>query len=92
MPGIYPDHASRVEDYTAKRTLGQVLLDRAQDYLQLPTELEVIEHFGLTRPSLNTMADFHEWNRRIKRLKMQMVQERMGNAPDAVSEGRYAVR
>lgn len=94
MAGVYPDYSSRVEDYTAKRTLGRVMFDRVQEFLELPSEDEVLEYFNIKRPRLNNMADFLEWNRRLKRLKMRMIQEKFGDAyvPRSAGDGSYSVK
>lgn len=76
MPGRYPDHEQNygVPGYGKNRTLGGVLRQRAEEYMQLPSDEEVLKYFNIRKPQLNSLADYEEWSRRMDRLKVQMMQ------------------
>ena len=96
MPGFYPDYGTREgmygEDRGGRKTLGAVLKGRADAALDAPTNEEVLQHYNIQRPILNSMADLEEWSRRMSRLKQNMVRERLGaSLVPRVAPDRYRV-
>jgi len=75
-----------------RRTLAAVLYERYQK--TLPTEQEVFEYFGMSRPALSTAAELQDWNRRFIKLLRRFIAEKwkLDVAPREVGAGAYRIQ